>query len=114
MLHHTTVRAISTIQLNLPANHREGDNVKTVELMYLELLKRFDGGKTMKVLHPIEDMEIEFDAEEDKIDITELVDAEQKVQEQLAKPQLKELSKAQIENFNSKMELKKEIEDLEK
>ena len=49
--------------------------MKTVELMYLELLKRFEGGKTMKHLHPIEDMEIEFDADEDTIDIKELVDA---------------------------------------
>lgn len=43
--------------------------------MYLELLKRFEGGKTLKQLHPIDDMEIEFDAEDDKIDIKELVDA---------------------------------------
>lgn len=34
VLHHTTVSAISTIQLNLPPNHREADNVKTVELMF--------------------------------------------------------------------------------
>jgi hypothetical protein len=61
VLHHTTVKAISTIQLNLPPNHRDADNVKTVELMYLELLKRFEGGKTLKHLHPIDDMEIEFD-----------------------------------------------------
>ena len=34
--------------------------------MYLELLKRFEGGKTLKTLHPINDMEIEFDAETDQ------------------------------------------------
>lgn len=29
--------------------------------MYFELLRRFDGGKTLPLLHPIEDMEIESD-----------------------------------------------------
>lgn len=48
----------------------------------------------MKHLHPIEDMEIEFDADEDTIDIKELVDAKQKVQDELVKPKLKELSGA--------------------
>lgn len=42
LLHHSTVVAISTIQLNLPKNHRDSDIIKTVELMYMELLKRFD------------------------------------------------------------------------
>lgn len=64
-LHPTTIAAISTIQLNLPNNHRDADSAKTVELMYLELLKRFEGGKSLKILHPISDMEIEFDAETD-------------------------------------------------
>lgn len=85
VLHHTTVKAISTIQLNLPPNHRDADNVKTVELMYLELLKRFEGGKTLKHLHPIDDMEIEFDPQEDTIDVKELVDAQDKVKEELLK-----------------------------
>ena len=64
-LHPTTINAVSTIQLNLPNNHRDADSAKTVELMYLELMKRFDGGKTLKTLHPINDMEIEFDPETD-------------------------------------------------
>tara|TARA_B110000285_G_scaffold233177_1_gene306168 strand:+ start:2587 stop:2805 length:219 start_codon:yes stop_codon:yes gene_type:complete len=72
--------------LNLPPNHRDADNVKTVELMYLELLKRFEGGKTLKKLHPIEDMEIEYDADDDEHDIKELVAAKQKVEDELLKP----------------------------
>jgi hypothetical protein len=69
LLHHSTVDAISTIQLNLPHNHRDSDNVKTVEMMYFELLKRFESGNTLKLLDPIEDMEIEFDEETDNLDI---------------------------------------------
>jgi len=81
LLHHTTVDAVSTIQLNLPHNHRDSDNVKTVEMMYTELLKRFDKGKTLKTLDPIEDMEIEFDEDTDELDIKALVDAKEKVKE---------------------------------
>jgi len=73
LLHPTTVQAISTIQLNLPHNHRDSDNVKTVELMFMELLKRFDQGNSLKELDPIEDMEIEFDKETDDLDINDLV-----------------------------------------
>jgi hypothetical protein len=93
----------------LPPNHRDADNVKTVELMYMELLKRFEGGKTLKKLHPIEDMEIEYDADDDEHDIKELVDAKQKVEDELHKPQINQLSQAQVENYNQKMEIKKEI-----
>ena len=60
--------------------------MKTVELMYLELLKRFEGGKTLKQLHPINDMEIEYDAETDAMDIKELLDAKEKVNDELIKP----------------------------
>lgn len=81
LLHHTTLQAISTIQLNLPHNHRETDNVKTVEMMYFELLKRFDQGKSLKELDPIEDMEIEFDEQDDDLDIKDLVNAKNKVEE---------------------------------
>ena len=101
-LHPTTIAAISTIQLNLPNNHRDADSAKTVELMYLELLKRFEGGKTLKVLHPISDMEIEFDPETYKMDINELLDAREKVSDQLLQPDVKSLSQAHIENYNSK------------
>lgn len=112
-LHPTTIAAISTIQLNLPNNHRDADSAKTVELMYLELLKRFEGGKTLKTLHPINDMEIEFDPETDQMDIKELMDAREKVNDQLHMPSVKQLSQAQIENYNSKQEIKKEIQELE-
>lgn len=113
LLHHSTVDAISTIQLNLPHNHRDTDSVKTVEMMYFELLKRFDGGNSLKLLDPIEDMEIEFDPETDDLDIRELVQASEKVEEQLLKPELQKLSSAQIERFKQKQELRNEIEQIE-
>jgi hypothetical protein len=86
MLHHSTVKAISTIMLNLPHNYRDADNTQTVEVMYKELLRRFESGKTLKLLHPIEDMEIEYDRDEDDIDIKELVEAELKAKEELNNP----------------------------
>jgi ATP-dependent RNA helicase DOB1 len=113
LLHPSTVQAISTIQLNLPHNHRDADNGKTVELMYMELLKRFDQGNSLKELDPISDMEIEFDEETDDLNIAELVEAREKIQTELTKPQFGGISKAQVENYNTKQALKKEIEDLE-
>ena len=88
VMHTSTIKAISTIQLNLPHNHRDADNFKTVELMYMELLKRFDQGKTLKTLHPIKDMEIEYDADEDKMDINKLIEAQEKIKEELLQDEL--------------------------
>ena len=51
----------------------------------MELMKRFDHGKSFKMLDPIEDMEIEFDPETDSMDIKELVDAQQRIEEELIK-----------------------------
>ena len=84
LLHHTTVEAISTIQLNLPSNHRDHDNVKTVEMMYMELLKRFENGNSLKILDPIEDMQIEYDADTDEIDIKELLKAKEDIEVKLS------------------------------
>lgn len=97
----------------MPHNHRDADNVKTVELMYLELLKRFDGGKSLKELDPIGDMEIEFDPETDEMDIKALVEAQEKVKEECMKPAFKNISQAQIEMFKTKESLKSEIQELE-
>ena len=41
--------------------------------MYLELMSRFDFGRKFNNLHPIEEMEIEYDPDQDKVDISELV-----------------------------------------
>lgn len=68
-------------------------------MMYFELLKRFDGGKALKELDPIEDMEIEFDDEQDDLDIKELVNAKVKVSDELLKQDYQKVSKAQISLF---------------
>lgn len=68
--------------------------------MYLELLKRFQGGKTLKHLDPIKDMEIEYDPETDSMDINELLKAQEKVNDQLIDPEVQKLSQASIENYN--------------
>ena len=62
--------------------------------MYMELLKRFEQGKTLKMLDPIEDMEIEFDPDTDTIDIKELVDAKGRVEEELTKSKFKNISQS--------------------
>jgi len=41
----------------LPWNHKAAD--KTVEGMYFECLKRFDQGKSVPLLDPVNDMEID-------------------------------------------------------
>lgn len=60
--------------------------------MYLELLKRFDGGKSLRELDPIQDMEIEFDQDTDEMNITDLIDAKEKVREESMKPIYKNIS----------------------
>jgi len=65
----------------LPHNHRDADNFKTVEMMYMELLKRFDQGRSLKTLHPINDMEIEHDPETDEMNIVKLMEASNKLTE---------------------------------
>lgn len=68
---------ISTIQVNLPQYHRESDSTKVVEAMYLELMRRFDYGDKFTALHPIDEMEICFDEEQDTADIKELVTSQE-------------------------------------
>jgi len=40
-----------------------------VHSLFYELMKRFKWGKEFKPLHPVEDMEIEFDEETEEVDI---------------------------------------------
>lgn len=61
LLSPSTVSAISTIQLNLPTHHRDAESPKVVEAMFMELMRRFDYGAKFNTLHPVEEMEIEFD-----------------------------------------------------
>lgn len=70
--------------------------------MYHEIMKRFDFGKDMKTLHPINDMEIEYcegtdEVPGDQADIKDLVLAQENIEEQLLKPEIVNL---QIENIN--------------
>ena len=59
ILHHSNVSAVSTIQMNLPHNLNNQDNLKSIEMMYFEVMKRFKGGDNLPILDPKEDMEIE-------------------------------------------------------
>ena len=61
-------------------------------MMYLELMKRFDFGNQLKELHPIEDMEIEFVEDVDEINIKDLVDAQERIDEELVKQNLNEVT----------------------
>ena len=51
-----TIADISTIQVNLPHNHKQAE--KSIEMMYFEILKRFES-KEIPTLHPIDDLDIE-------------------------------------------------------
>jgi hypothetical protein len=41
----------------LPHNHKQSE--KQIEMMYFELLRRFENGKNLPLLHPVDDMDIE-------------------------------------------------------
>lgn len=60
LLHHSSVAGLSTIQMNLPShNLTSTENIKQVEMLYTEIMKRFGNGDKLPILDPIEDMEIE-------------------------------------------------------
>ena len=43
ILHHSSIEAISSIQMNLPAhNLTSAENLKQVEMLYAEIMKRFN------------------------------------------------------------------------
>ena len=81
ILHPSTLHSISSVQVNLPHNHKSTD--KTVEMMYFELLKRFDGGKSIPLLDPVCDMEIESKA------LGKLNDARATLEKELQSAELK-------------------------
>ena len=58
ILDSSTVHSVSSIQIRLPNNVKQQE--KHIEMMYFELLRRFEQeGKGLPLLHPIDDMEIE-------------------------------------------------------
>ena len=57
VLHPSTLHSVSSVQVFLPQNHKAAD--KTVEMLYFEVLKRFDQGKSIPLLDPIKDMDID-------------------------------------------------------
>ena len=59
LLSASTIGDISTLQVNLPHNHKQAE--KSIEMMYFEILKRFES-KEIPILHPLEDLEIESKA----------------------------------------------------
>jgi hypothetical protein len=56
ILDSSTVHSISTVKMNLPPKVKEQE--KHIEMMYFELLRRFDQGQ-LPLLHPIKNMEID-------------------------------------------------------
>ena len=105
VLHPSNIEGISTIQLNLPHNLTQSSNLKPVELMYGELMKRFGDDNGLPVLDPLEDMEIEDKA------LRELVEARGKVGRELDK--VGGVSREQEEKFERKGELREHIKELE-
>ena len=110
LLHHSSVTAISTIQMNLPSHNLVKDeNIKQVEMLYNEIMKRFgSNGDKLPILDPLEDMEIE-----DK-QLQELIAAKNKIAKELEKIEVKaQISEAQQMQYQRKQELKDEIRELE-
>lgn len=60
LLHPQSISCISTIQMNLPGhNLTSAESLKQVEMLYGEIMKRFNQGDDLPMLDPKEDMEIE-------------------------------------------------------
>mmetsp|Transcript_7991 Transcript_7991/g.13409 ORF Transcript_7991/g.13409 Transcript_7991/m.13409 type:complete len:294 (-) Transcript_7991:23-904(-) len=84
-----------------------------IQQMFLEVLKRFEGGKALKIIDPIEDMEIEYDPQTDDMDIQELVTAKAQIDDELANPRLAQISPAAMEQFSQKEDIKREVLQIE-
>jgi hypothetical protein len=81
--------------------------------MYLTVLEKFAWGKGLRIMDPIEDMEIEYDETCDELNIRDLVQARRKVEEELLSPQLAAISNASEEVFAKKQTLKDEVLEIE-
>jgi hypothetical protein len=57
-------------------------------MMYGEFMKRFDGGKTLPLLDPIEDMEIEDEC------LNRFLESKKKLDTELSLPKFKDISPA--------------------
>lgn len=79
VMHHTNIAGVSTIQMNMPHNLNSSENTKAIEMMYHEVLKRFEKGEKLPLLDPKEDMEIESD------DLDKLLKARRKVDREIQK-----------------------------
>jgi hypothetical protein len=109
LLHHSSVAAVSTIQMNLPShNIQNAENLKQTELLYNEIMKRFANGDKLPLLDPLEDMEIE-----DK-QLKEYIRAREKIDEELARlDEAAKVTEAQRLQFERKKELREDIKTLE-
>ena len=80
LLHHSNIAALSTIQMNLPShNLTSAESLKQIEMLYGEIMKRFNNGDGLPILDPIEDMEI------GDIHLKELIEANNKINAELEK-----------------------------
>ncbi len=98
VLHPSTLHSISSVQVFLPQNHKAAD--KTVEMMYFEVLKRFEQGKTVPLLDPIKDMDI------DSKTLKKLIESKTTIQKELQQSEIKDLNPNQESLFERKSELK--------
>ena len=102
VLHASTVHSISTIQIKLPHNHKQVE--PTVEMMYFELLKRFNG--ELPLLHPLSDMEIESST------LKKLIEGQRSITEKLNESDISGLTEAEQTKYDRKKELKEDINEL--
>ena len=109
LLHPDSISVISTIQMNLPGhNLTSAESLKQVEMLYGEIMKRFNQGDALPVLDPKEDMEIE----DSQLD--ELLDTKLKINKELDKINAKALiTEAQQTLYQRKQELRDTVRDLE-
>ena len=109
LLHPNNIAGVATIQMNLPShNLTSAESLKQTEMLYGEIMKRFQNGDSLPLLDPIEDMEIE-----DK-QLEELIQAKDKINSELAKiAQKAQITPAQQMQYDRKQELKEQIKTIE-
>jgi hypothetical protein len=76
ILHPSNIAGISTIQMNIPHNLNSSENLRSVELMYFELMKRFENGDKLPLLDPKEDMEIDEQILDDYLEAKKKIEKE--------------------------------------
>mmetsp|Transcript_4322 Transcript_4322/g.4088 ORF Transcript_4322/g.4088 Transcript_4322/m.4088 type:complete len:92 (-) Transcript_4322:646-921(-) len=91
----------------MPHNLKDSESQKVLENMFFELMRRFNQGATLPLLHPIEDMEIEGK------DMEKLCKKKEGILRELEDSKFQNITTTHEGMFVEKREIKESVRELE-